>query len=415
VYKRQVTGSETAKTMYGANGWVLHHNTDLWRIAGPVDGFWGFSPTCGAWLTMNLFETYLFNGNKKYLEELYPVLKEASVFFLETLWEKPETGELMVSPASSPENTPFDDLFLFEGTTMSTQNVFILFSNTIKAANDLDIDREFIVWLEEARQKLPPMKIGKHAQLQEWYEDWDRINDHHRHVSHMLGLYPGNMISPFKTPELFEALKNSLEYRTDISTGWSMGWKVCLWARLLDGNRAMKLLKNQLTPIGENHGQGEHSGGTYPNLFDAHPPFQIDGNFGCTAGIAEMLLQSHDGAVFVLPALPGDLKSGKVKGLKARGGFEINCEWEDGEITKLSVYSVLGGNLRLRVFKGMISGTLGKEMRQAVDENTNPFYSIPNIKKPSISEMANLNGLNINPVVEYDLPTKPGKEYNLVK
>ena len=410
-----VTGSETAKTMYGANGWVLHHNTDLWRIAGPVDGFWGFSPTCGAWLTMNLFETYLFNGNKKYLEELYPVLKEASVFFLETLWEKPETGELMVSPASSPENTPFDGLFLFEGTTMSTQNVFILFSSTIKAANELRIDREFVSRLEEARQKLPPMKIGKYAQLQEWYEDWDRINDHHRHVSHMLGLYPGNMISPFKTPELFEALKNSLEYRTDISTGWSMGWKVCLWARLLDGNRAMKLLKNQLTPIGENHGQGEHSGGTYPNLFDAHPPFQIDGNFGCTAGIAEMLLQSQDGAVFVLPALPGDLKSGKVRGLKARGGFEINCEWEDGKITKLSVYSVLGGNLRLRVYKGMISGTLEKEMRQAVGENTNPFYSISDIKSPSISEKAKLFGLNINPVEEYDFPTRPGKEYTLVK
>ena len=177
----------------------------------------------------------------------------------------------------------------------------------------------------------------------------------------------------------------------------------------------MKLLKNQLTPIGENHGQGEHSGGTYPNLFDAHPPFQIDGNFGCTAGIAELLIQSHDGAVFVLPALPGDLKSGKVKGLKARGGFEINCEWEDGKITKLTVHSVLGGNLRLRVFKGMISGTMPKEMRQAVGENTNPFYSIPDIKNPSISEKAKLFGLNINPVEEYDFPTKPGKKYTLVK
>jgi alpha-L-fucosidase 2 len=401
--------------MYGANGWVLHHNTDLWRIAGPVDGFWGFSPTCGAWLTMNLFETYLFNGDKQYLEELYPILKEASVFFLETLWEKPETGELMVSPASSPENTPFDGLFLFEGTTMSTQNVFILFSNTIKAANDLGIDREFVIRLEEARQKLPPMKIGKHTQLQEWYEDWDRIEDHHRHNSHLLGLYPGNMISPFKTPELFEAVRNSLEYRTDISTGWSMGWRVCLWARLLDGNRAMKLLKNQLTPIGENHGQGEHSGGTYPNLFDAHPPFQIDGNFGCTAGIAEMLIQSHDEAVFVLPALPDALKTGSFKGVKARGGFEFDMEWSDGKITSLKAISHLGGNLRLRFIKTMLPDSFALDMKEASCTNENPFFRIYDFKKPIVSENARLNGLHLKPVSEYDLETQAGKEYIICK
>lgn len=410
-----VTGNKTAREMYGADGWVLHHNTDLWRIAGPVDGFWGFSPTCGAWLTMNLFETYLFNGNKEYLKKLYPILKGASIFFLQTMWTDPQTRENMVSPDASPENSPFNGIFLFNGTTMSTQILYTLFTNTIMASNDLGIDHDFAMQIQEARDKLPPMKIGQHSQLQEWYEDWDRKEDHHRHISHLVGLYPSNLISPYNNPELFEAARNSLEYRGDVSTGWSMGWKTCLWARLLNGNRVLSLLKNQISPLAEKNGKSEHSqwtgGGTYPNLFDAHPPFQIDGNFGCTAGIAEMLIQSHDGAVFILPALPDELSSGSVSGLKARGGFEFSFQWENGKITRLAVKSLLGGNLRLRFYSDMIGQEISGVLRDAEGINTNPFFEKPGIKKPVISPAAQLSGSVMETLDEFDIMTKAGEEY----
>ena len=409
-----VTGNITAREMYGANGWVLHHNTDLWRIAGPVDGFWGFSPTCGAWLTMNLFETYLFNGDKDYLKKLYPILKGASIFFLQTMWIDPQTGENMVSPAASPENTPFDGIFLFNGTTMSTQNLYTLFTNTIMAANDLGIDPDFAKEIQDARSKLPPMKIGQHSHLQEWYEDWDRKEDHHRHMSHLVGLYPSNLISAYNTPELFEAARNSLEYRGDISTGWSMGWKTCLWARLLNGNRVLTLLKDQISPLGEKSGKSEHSGGTYPNLFDAHPPFQIDGNFGCTAGIAEMLVQSHDGAVFILPALPDELSSGSVSGLKARGGFELSFSWKEGKITRLSVKSSIGGNLRIRIYNEMIDKQLSGNLTKSEGANPNQFFTVSRIKEPIISPAAQLPGSVLKAFNEFDMMTKAGEEYILL-
>ncbi|MDD2590612.1 MAG: glycoside hydrolase family 95 protein [Fermentimonas sp.] len=397
-----VSGQETASKLYGADGWVAHHNTDLWRVTSPIDfaaaGMW---PTGGAWLCQHLWEHYLFTGDKKFLKEIYPVLKGSADFFMSSLIEHPKYGWMVVSPSVSPEQGP-----ITAGCTMDNQLVFDILTRTAEANQILNGNKEYRTDLLTMAAKLPPMQIGKYSQLQEWLEDVDDPKNEHRHVSHLYGLYPGNQISPYSTPELFEAARNSLNYRGDMATGWSIGWKVNLWARLLDGNHAYKIIKNMLTLAGRDNRDGR----TYPNLFTAHPPFQIDGNFGLTAGVAEMLLQSHDGAVHILPALPDNWKEGSVHGIMARGGFEISMEWKEGKVAEVTVHSRLGGNLRLRTYTRL----LGENMVKAEGENPNNFFKPFKTASPIISDKATLKGVSLTEVLEYDIPTRAGKTYKFV-
>lgn len=403
------TGKESAKGMYHARGWNMHHNTDLWRITGIVDGgFYGVWPMGGAWLTQHLWQHFMFTGDRKFLKEYYPVLKGAAMFYLDALKEEPSHKWLVMAPSMSPENTYEKEVGISAGTTMDNQLIADVFNNIIDAAKILNIDQPFTDSVSMALKKMPPMQIGQHNQLQEWIRDMDKTGDKHRHISHLYGLYPSGQISPFRTPELLEAAKNSLIFRGDKSTGWSMGWKVNWWARLLDGNQAYKLISDQLSPAPLT--QKGQSGGTYPNLLDAHPPFQIDGNFGCTAGIAEMLLQSYDGNIFVLPALPDAFKDGKVSGLKARGGFELAIEWKAGKLSKLTVKSELGGNCRLRLAENTaLTGSVS--ITPAKGDNSNAFYRVNAIKQPLISEKATLKGLSTPVTQLYDFDTKAGKTY----
>lgn len=412
------TGRETTKNFYNARGWTVHHNSDLWGTSNPVGDKGKGSPSWanwamgGAWLSQHLYDHYLFTGDKKYLRDYaYPLMKDAAQFCLD--WLVPDKqGRLVTAPATSPEN-----IFITEqgvkqsvsvATTMDMGLIWDVFSNVVQASEQLGIDADFRKTVADKKRQLFPLQIGQKGNLQEWYKDWQDEDPQHRHVSHLYVLHPGREVSPLTTPKLADAARKTLEIRGDGGTGWSKSWKINFWARLHDGNHAYKLLRELLKLTGLEGTDYANGGGTYPNLFCAHPPFQIDGNFGGTSGIGEMLLQSHDGLLNLLPARPDAWADGEVKGLKARGGYELDMSWEAGKLTRVAVRSALGGNCRLRVANAL-KGDGKTRLQTASGKNPNPFYQQPENQYQTNSPETPANGIWL-----YDLKTEPGKTYVLL-
>ncbi|NJN28616.1 MAG: glycoside hydrolase family 95 protein [Cyclobacteriaceae bacterium] len=366
-------GRETARVHYNTKqGWSVNWATNAWGFTAPGWGEWGLFPAANAWLCLHLYEHFLFTGDMSYLKKAYPIMKGAAEFWLQNMVETPE-GELITSPANSPENGyKVDDcvIQITNGTSMDIQLIHNLYSNCMAAARLLGVDQEMIAQMESQLKKINPLRIGQHGQLQEWINDHDRPDDQHRHVSHLFALHPGSQISPIYTPEYAEAARTTLQHRGDLGTGWARAWKINFWARLLDGNHAHELVANHLNMVDPsqeaNYGPG--GGGTYSNLLCAHPPFQIDGNLGYTAGLCEMLLQSHLGEIHVLPALPDAWASGHVSGLKARGGFEVDIAWKNGTLTQLRVKSLLGKPLKIRYGEVLVEMNSDQDVNYLFDE-----------------------------------------------
>ncbi|MFY7900793.1 MAG: glycosyl hydrolase family 95 catalytic domain-containing protein [Chitinophagaceae bacterium] len=422
-----INGAKTAKINYGINeGWVTHHNSDLWAIsASGGGGVWdprGFTkwsawPMAGAWLSTHLYEHYLFTGNKKFLADTaYPLMKGAAQFMLHWLITDPQSGYLVTNPSTSPENTVKIEGKEYQVSMASTMDISIireLFTCLIKSAEILQTDEAFKNTLLKTRDNLYPLHIGQFGQLQEWYKDWDDPNDKHRHISHLYSLFPGNQISVAATPEIAKAAKQTLLQRGDSSTGWSMAWKINWWARLYDGNHAYKVLQsvfNYINPL-QKVETITGGGGSYPNLLGAYP-FQIDGNFGLTAGITEMLLQSYHEDIHLLPALPNDWAEGSIHGIKARGNFTIDINWKNHHLTKAIVISNIGGNCRIKT--SIPVKVIETTYATATKENANilnqkPF--LPNYKK---NKQAVLTNIKTTKGYVIDFKTEKGKKYTLV-